>query len=212
MCTFNTFLCINFNILSKSASLGKYLCTKSLLPTYVCNSGDFCRYSFPGLSYTSCIIQLLNILLKFCIQFGFNSIHIYGFIFHCGQLIHWGYWIYGHIRWLHGRIGSLHTGILQSDGLKGGLSLVDVVLLESIVIGGSNVGCPSCRVVFLGCGWNIGCTFGATIFLLTPALPCPFLGRSGGIIPCVGGHWFRYHQYMLSSLERCDHSRSDHWS
>ena len=37
---------------------------------------------------------------------------------------------------------------------------------------------------FLGCGCNKGCTFGATNLLLTPALPCPFLDRDGGIIFC----------------------------
>ena len=58
------------------------------------------------------------------------------------------------------------------------------MLLEGIVCGGSTLGCTSSGVVFLGCGCNVGCTFGATNFLLTPALPCPVLGRDGGIILC----------------------------
>ena len=65
---FNTFLCIILNILSKSACLGKYLCTKFLLSTCVCNSGDSCRYSFPGLSYTPWMIPCC------CGAFSSNSI------------------------------------------------------------------------------------------------------------------------------------------
>ena len=48
---FNTYLCIIFNILSKSACLGKNLCTKFLLSTCVHTLGDSYRYSFPDLSY-----------------------------------------------------------------------------------------------------------------------------------------------------------------
>ena len=64
-----------------------------------------------------------------------------------------------------GGIGSLHIGILYSEGFKWNFPLVDIVLLESIVIGGFNLGCSSCRVIFLDCGCDIGCTFGATNFL-----------------------------------------------
>ena len=51
----NTFLVIIFNISYKSACSGKYLCTKFLLSTSVCNSGDSCRYFFLDHSYTSLI-------------------------------------------------------------------------------------------------------------------------------------------------------------
>ena len=34
----------------------------------------------------------------------------------------------------------------------------------------------------LCCGCGEGCNFGLVIFLLAPALPCPFLGSTSGII------------------------------
>ena len=71
---FNTFLCIIFNPLYKSACLGKYLCINDLPSTCACNLGDSCRYPFPGLSYTSWIIP--SCCGVFSSKFGFSSSYI----------------------------------------------------------------------------------------------------------------------------------------
>ena len=51
-----------------------------------------------------------------------------------------------------------------------------------IVIGGPEIEDTICGLAGLGCGCGIGCKLALVIFLVAPALPCSFLGRSGGIL------------------------------
>ena len=75
-----------------------------------------------------------------------------------------------------GRIGSSYTCNLYLDCLGGDLSPKC-----GMAVGGGS-GLQGIIGGDAGLGRGIGCNFGPKVFLLAPALPCPFLGSNGRII------------------------------
>ena len=76
--------------------------------------------------------------------------------------------------------GFLHSGNLYLTCLGGSLPSAG----SMAVGGGSGLQGSVGGCVGVGCACGIGCNLGPIIFILAFALPCPFLGSTGGIIFC----------------------------
>ena len=131
---------------------------------------------FPSLSYTSfllCAFSSESIFGSGSIAFTFN-----------GSSSIFGGWYAGVIESigisdsLGGRGGFLHTGSLYLDCSWRGLSPKDGMVIG----GGSGLKGAIGGGAALGSGCSIVWNFGLIVFLLAPALPCPFLGSTGKII------------------------------
>ena len=171
---FNTFLHIILDILSMSACLGKYLCTKFLLLTCVCNTGDYCRYFFLGLSYISWMI--LSCWGAFSSKSTFRSGSIPSTSTGSSSIVGgWYGWgivsmdISGSLGGDGERIRSLYTGNLYLDWFGGVLPPTNGIAEG----GGSGLVGTIDGSAGLDCSCGKSCNFDPVIFL-APALPCSF--------------------------------------